>query len=432
MSTLDFNKRARLDVTIYISGSGDFDPLNPTIGVAIPWSMTGEIKAIEFTDERTVKEQLCGLDFGVDKQYRTFGAVNSNGNNSGTTSVGQIPRPPRTGTIVGANRGLLGEWTVNTSPVLSGDGKVDGEVVLLGYYTVAIPQDATADEPIFVDPPIDFISRVYPGDSVFVTGNAQTAKWRVGPQFRYPKPDRTFFWQPNSAPVLTSGGFSDGQLALPGTVMLPTANFYIEDEANAIDGMRYFYAGQGVIFDGQNWIKNTADPVVYTPQNTGPKEFWNTDVAYLSPDFYVRSMEVDQRNKPFIFTNQTIDDESKVTITYSPSQGQPYSVEMVFRWNAPIGVYEKNIQPRPVIYNFGDAWTKYHLNTQEWLNEKFPGSIGSGYQLQTGDGSFMQLGVDEFADGNVTEVTESVEDPYTGQTLTNTITTTLSVTAYME
>jgi hypothetical protein len=312
---------------------------------------------------------------------------------------------------------------------LSEGGKADDAIIENGYYVVGLPTDTTADDPIDISPAIDFLTRVYPGDFVYVAGKGEYAKWSVAPQYRYPQTDRTFSWTPNTDPVLASGGIADGELALPGTIMLPTSNFYIEDEDDAVDGMRYFYANQGVYFDGQRWGKNLPDPIVYTPE-TGPKEFRNIGVVYISPQLYQGLFENDHASKLFVFGNQTINDEEPVKFTVTPEGGgEPEVTDLFFRWDSPGNGCEPNIQPSiSAIHDFGDAWSHYYLENRAWLNLKFPGILGAGFTMKSRDIEpeyAIALGVNFFEDGNVTTITSEIE--VDGETLTNTFTITLSV-----
>jgi len=430
MSLNDYNKRARLDIAVQIVGSGEFYPFSNASAVPVSWTLSGVVMPIDFDDgDLTVEEQTCGIPYESEKQFRTFGVQGSVGNNSGVASVGQLPQFPQ-GLVNFENRGT---WTVNTLPVLSANGNADGELVVRGYYTVAQPDNAGADDPIPIDPPIDFLTRVYPGDRVSVSGTGGSSKWVVASQYRYPKPDRTFFWTPNSNPALASGGLADGELALPGTIMLPTATYYVEDEADAIDGMRYFIAGQGVKFDGQRWTKLLPDAFVYEPPS-GPREFWVTDVSYNSTDRDAARLENDFSFRPFVSTNQTIDDGSPVQLILSPEGSPPETIDLLFRWNGGNNGVATNIQPAvAVLNNFGDAWSTYRLNTRNWLQERIPSAFGAAFRLNTTDPEvYIELYVDEFIDGNVTEISQTVTNPETGDVLTNTYTVTLTATPYIE
>lgn len=432
MSFNDFNRRARIDISINISGSGQFSPLSNSSGTAMNWTLAGTVAAKEADIDLTIKEETCGLPNGSPKEFRRFELPGSTGNTSGTVQTMQLPRIP--GPLL--RQTLIGTWTVNTKPVLSTGGQADGTVVNNGYYVVGLPVDATEDEPINISPAIDFVARVYPGDFVYVVGENEFAKWAVSPKNRYPQTDRTLPWEANTNPVLASGGIADGELALPGTIMLPDADFYIPKQSDGFDGMQYFYANQGVLFDGQRWSKNLPDPFVYIPfEESTDFEFRNIGVSYVSPQQYERLFENDHASKLFVLSNQTINDEDPVKFTVTPEGGgEPEITDMLFRWGSPLNGAETNIQPAiSGIYDFGDAWSHYYLENRVWLNLKFPGILGAGFSLRSQNiepESTIDLGVDAFEDGNVTTITSEIE--VDGETLTNTITITLSVTTHIE
>ena len=425
MSYNDFNRRARLTIVITIEGSGQFNPFQIGYGTPLNWTLNGTVFSKTPTINLTTKEETCGIPYGSPKEFRLFGGGGSTGNTSGTVNTGQLAPP--IGPLLG--QALFGSWLVNTEPVLSANGKADDETVSGGYYVVAQPSNQGIDEPINVSPAIDYITRVYPGDFVYVTGTGETSKWNVAPQHRFPQTDRTFLWQPNSDPVLSSGGFADGVLALPGTIMLPASNYYIVDPADAVDGMQYFYANQGVRFDGQTWSKNLPDPRVYEPPS-GPREFRQLQVSY-SGQRYESLLEFKQSEKPFISVNLTIDDDSPSIFTVTPPEGEPYTSELYFSWGSPMNGAERNIQPSiPAIHDFGDPWSVYHLANRDWILQRFPGELGAGFLLQTRDiepQETLLLGVNEVVDGNVTELEETALDPE-GNTLTNNFKITLQIT----
>jgi hypothetical protein len=427
MSLNDFNDRARLDIRITISGSGEFSPFG-TGNSSMNWSLEGNVEAKSFTDDLTIKEKTCGLDFGSTKEFRRFNFTpSSTGNTSGFITLGQYVSVISAEAVKGAFAGM---WKVNTSPILSAGGKANGEVAAGAYYVVDLPEDGKVDDPIKLDPKIDNIGRVYPGDFVNVQGTGEFAKWFVGPQTRFPKPDRTFFWQPNEDPFLESGGLADGKLAKPGTIMLPTANFYIEDPEDAVDGMRYFYENQGVIFDGQIWKKNLPDPLVYEPEE-GEKEFRNFMVSYVSSQRYESLLEDLHQNKPFIITNQTIDDTNPLEFTITYEGGSTETTSLYFSWLSPLNGVLTNIQPSvPVIYDFFDAWTGYHKANREWVKSRIPGFFGAGFVLQSKNIEpevTLPLYVEEFVDGNITEIVQTAQNDE-GETLTNTFTITVQAT----
>lgn len=431
MSTNSFNKRARLNIIISINGGGAFWPFPDGYGSPCSWSIQGDVVAEQFAEETTVKQDTCGVAFGEDKQFRSFGAQGSTGGTSGTIKVGQYPNFQTAETVLGP---YLGTWQVNTKPVLAAEGKIGDEEAPDGHFVVLLPTapNAKIDDPIVINPKIDDLERVYPGDRVYTSGKGIYRKWRVAPQKRYPKTDRTFFWVPNTNPVIKSGGLVSNELALPGTIMIPTKDFYIEDADDAVDGMRYFYENQGVMFDGQTWTKLLADPVVYEPEQ-GPKEFRNMLVYYASEDFFENRMEADHWQKPFIYTNQRIKLEDKPQFSYTFEGQETETEDMTFKWYQPMNGVDSNIQPGiPVIYNFGDAWSAYHLNNKQWFKTKFPGTTGAGFSLTSDtSGNVLSLGVEDFEDGEVTEIKETYTDPE-GNELENVIAISLTVTAYME
>lgn len=425
MSYNDFNDRARLTIAITIEGTGQFSPFLETYGAPMNWDLIGTVGFLTPEINLSIKEKTCGVPYGSTKEFQLFSGGGSTGNTSGTVNTGQLPPP--IGALLG--QASLGTWTVNSAPVLSAGGYADDTLISGGYYIVAQPSDQGIDEPIEISPAIDYITRVYPGDYVYVTGKNETSKWNVAPQNRFPQTDRTLFWQPNSDPVLSSGGFVDGVLALPGTIMLPTSNHYIADPADAVDGMQYFYANQGVQFDGQTWSKNLPDPRVYEPPD-GPREFRQLQVSY-SGQRYESLLEFKQSEKPFIFANLTIDDFSPSIFTVTPLDGDPYTSELYFYWGSPMNGAERNIQPSiPAIHDFGDPWSKYHIANRDWILQKFPGELGAGFLLKTRDiepQETLMLGVNAVINGNVTEITETAQDPE-GNELINTFKITLQIT----
>lgn len=428
MSLNTFNKRARINVSLLISGTGQFSPFVGEENVPVDWTIEGTVRQGEFVEELTVKEETCGVPYGSEKMFRSFGILpGSTGNTSGSIATGQVP----TQLNILFNRENLGPWIVNTSPVLSPNGYANDAQVIDGYYVVAQPEDAGIDDPIEIDPPIDGLSRVYPGDYVVTTGTGAGLQWQYVPQIRYPKPDRTYFWTPNTSPELESGGIADGELVLPGTVMIPTADYFIEDAADYIDGFYYFSAGNGVLFRGDVWAPLTPNPTVYQPEE-GPPEFWFDLLSYGSTDRYFNLMEGHHRQKPFVFANIPVDDSSTPTYDYTFEGQSQESEGLVFRWLVPGNGVSNNMIPAvSSIYDFGDAWSRFHKNTRDWLAQRFVGINGAGFTLSTtGEGGqdikTIVLGVDEFVDGNQTVIQQTYTDPE-GTTLTNSFTLTLSV-----
>jgi hypothetical protein len=427
MSINAFNKRARINVSVLISGAGQFSPFSGEFGIPINWTIEGRVLQGDFVDELTVKEETCRVPYGSDKMFQEFGIFpGSTGGTSGNIPIGQLPVIAPS-LVEDENRGL---WIVNTSPILAPGGYAGETLVQRGYYTVAQPEDAGIDDPINIDPPIDGLSRVYPGDQVTTVGTGANTQWRVVSQQRFPKPDRTFFWTPNSAPHLESGGLADGELVLPGTVMIPTTDFFIEDSADYIDGMFAFIAGSGLMFNGQTWSSLVAAPYVYEPEND-PRELWY-NIGYGGTGRYDTLLEAQHLQKPFVYGNIPVDDASTPTYDYTPEDQPTQSEALIFRWGNPLNGVANNMVARPLLYDFGDAWSRFHRNTRDWLTQRFPGINGAPFSLSTtGEGGqdvkTIQLEVDRFEDGNETVIQQTYTDPE-GNTLTNSFTITLSAT----
>jgi hypothetical protein len=426
MSLNDFNDTASADISISVSGSGQFSPF---YGQSYPlnWTLSGDIYGEQFTDNRNIKQKTCGTGLYTDKKYTTFNARGSVGNTSGAITSGRVSRVYSPETIAGTN---IGNWDVNTKPVLTNGGFADGVLSQRVNYTVALPktQGAKIDDPITIDPPIDYVARVYPGDTVytqvFTQGDGQkTGRWYVAPQERFPKPDRTFFWEPNENPKLEAGGIADGKLQLPGTIMLPTSDHHIANYSDSFDGMSYFYENQGVMFDGQEWTKKTVDPYVYKPEE-GPEEFRNLGIGYFDREFYALLLEDLHWQKSQVITKQLIDDTNLVTLTVTPEEGEAYSTEFYFRWGS---LENKEIQNGEIIYDFGDAWSKYRIANQEWLTEKKLNTCGIIlWEKDAPDPENpMQIWMGAlFKDGETFTTEEKID--FEGQELINTFTVTVT------
>jgi len=372
MSLNDFAASVDLNFTASFSGNGQFSPFDGDGPSPLNWSFTGGVQGAGGTDNRTIREKTCfiGGRGENDSTYSSFYLTGSTGNTSGTQTIGRVYVNPLPDKIRTAD---LGKWKVNTEPVLSNGGSVDGSPSKLGFYTVAIPPpddpndpiDKKKDDPITINPPIDGITRVYPGDFMYAIDLYGGGKrWVYQPQQRFPQKDRTFFWTPNTDPVLESGGISGGKLVKPGTIMLPTKDFPLNETDPSIDGMRYFYEGQGVLFDGKVWKKLTPDAVPLY-QETGPPIYIlpNAVGIYLNDDIYPRTLEQMNQQKCFVFTTAQIDDSDPIALTITPDPpDEPYTIEMVFSW----GMFEdRRVQGAPVIYDFGDKWSAYHKRQRQ-------------------------------------------------------------------
>lgn len=395
------------------------------------------MSATQEPQNTTIREETCGINPSDPKYYLSFGATGSTGNNSGNIVTGTYKetRPPFLD-----QKPLVGEWLVNTKPVLSTGGLVD-ESPAGGYYIVKRPSTVVGiDDPVIINPAIDNLKRVYEGDIVFVSNN----QWYVAPQARNPLPDRTFSWEPNNTPVLEAGGRVDGKLAKPGTIMLPDEDFYIAKQSDSFDGMRYFYQGQGVLFDGQKWSKKLQDPYVYE-KDSNTQEFRNLDIHYYSAQRYERLLESDQEDKGRIFGYRPIDYTTPIAFTVTPpppepgqDPGEPYTINFYFYWMSPmLGIIDNAIPATPIRYDFNDAWSKYHIANFEWLKArpKISGAfIGAGIVLKSKpefgqDEEVLYLFIDAFEDGNVTTIKEKSQDPE-GNPIENefSVTTQLTVT----
>lgn len=400
------------------------------------WSIAGQMSARQEEQNTTVREETCGINPNDPKYYLSFGAPGSTGNTSGDIVTGAYreTRPPFLD-----QKPLVGEWLVNTKPVLSAGGLVDGEPTA-GYYIVKRPSTVVkVDDPIAINPAIDNLKRVYEGDIVFVSGN----KWSVAPQYRDPLPDRTFTWEPNESPVLKAGGLVDGKLAKVGTIMLPDADYYISKQSDAFDGMRYFYEGQGVMFDGQAWSKKLQDPFVYE-KNSSTNEFRNLEMHYYSPQRYERLMEQTHEDKGRVIGYQPISYETPIAFTVTPpppepgqEPGQPYTIDFYFYWMSPqLGIADNALPAAPIRFDFKDAWSTYHIANFEWLKErpKVGGAlIGAGIILKNKpeagqEEEVLYLYIDAFEDGNVTKIKEKGKDADGNELLNEfSISTTLTV-----
>lgn len=424
MSQTDFKTSANVVISISIVASGEFDPTMQGAGNKLTWSLNGTARGASFDDTRTTKEKTCGVPFGIQKTYADFSVDGSVGSTSGTINIGRLPRFSSAETVGGYQ---IGTWKVNTSPVLSSSGFANGIETTGGYYIVELPQDAKADDPIVINPPIDYVSRVYPGDKVYSTGATGNKKWNVLSQERFPLSDRTFFWEPNENPKLEAGGIADGKLAKPGTVMLPTSDHYIPVMSDGFDGMRYFYQNQGVMFDGQKWTKLLLDPYAYkTPSNA--YEFRNLDVYYFDREFHPQLLEFLHSSKCFGTTNQEVDDSQP--ITYSQTfENETTETDFLFRWG---DFNNKQIQGGRAIKDFGDAWSKYHLANLDWLvDRKIIGTYAVAFakdEVMDPDGNFYRPAIPFYAifkDGYTTEIKEQIE--VDGETLTNEFSITVNV-----
>lgn len=383
MALYEFAARAVAEITITFDCSGEFSPFNGD-PYAIAWTISGTVEAENFTDTRSIPEKICGANPNPPKFYTTFNTFTNNGSTSGVQDIGIVTNRNTIDplSLVGT---LLEKWVPNTNPVISSDGKIDGTVTPKGYYTVELPDDPkkTADDPIELDPPIDYISRVYPGDIILTVPDSVGLgrKWVMQSQERFPKSDRTFAWTVNTSPKIESGGIMDGKLAKPGTIVLPDQDFFIEKPEDMIDGMAYFYENQGVMFNGQIWQKLLLDPTRHDREHDSP-EFRNMQVYYSSREQYPWLFEYLHRRKPFVSTTQTVDDTKPLKFRGQAEGQDPIEVDLYFRWGMD---FENNrIQGGQMIHDFKDAWSKYFLNNIQWIKDR-GNPLTSGITLFTGD-----------------------------------------------
>jgi hypothetical protein len=422
MSTIDFNERGRITISIDINGGGQFDPISGSVN-PIAWGIQGTVTAVDGDNNLTTREKLCGFNNASgDKIYTAFSATPSVGGNSGRINTGILPTPinPQ---IYGQK---LGTWKVNTSPVLSSDGQINGELAQKGYYIAQVADGQKYDDAIVISPAIDGIARIYAGDMIYTAPYNQGRRWYILPQDRQPKPDRTLFWDPNESPYVEENGKIDGKLAKPGTIILPTSTLDFTDDEQPFFG-KYALAGQGWLWNGYTWLGGGA-PYRSRLTPTSPIQYRFLDVTYSHSDYTAGCMEIVHANKPFVFTTKQINDENPVVLTFYPEDGESYQMQLKFRWFADF-LGPAAIQPKYAIYDFGDAWSKYHIANTEWLktNKEFQ-LIGAGCVLITTDTEVpvIELGCEVFEDGNVTTFTTTVETPE-GGTLTNSITLTLTI-----
>ena len=396
MSVNDFKKRPRLSITLTFNCSGQFNPF--TGFGALEWSLFGTLTGQTGTPNVTVRDITCQRPTDADTIFGFFDIQGSTGNTSGTIDVGVLPK--------GFSGIYKGEWKVNTEPVLEANGIVNG---LPGsrseYYVVAMPTTpagVTADDPINITPPIDELKRVYPGDFISIDRYFGTQRWYVYPQSRQPKPDRTFFWDPNVAPLLTTDGKANGKLVKPGTVMIPTKTENVKGIETPLALQGYFINGAGIMWNGQSWIK------YYSARNATPFEekenLWPL-VSYQSPNFYEYRFESEHSRKFLIQTNTRQEEGQSLTYT-EIIDGQPSSQPAYFQFGTPFGGIQGNFQGAPVFYDHGDAYSFNYKKQKEFWQSKgqsFNPAGGNVTVYGTESSQSFSIGVSEFEDGNQTE-----------------------------
>jgi hypothetical protein len=429
MSLNDFNKQVTFTIGVEISGSGQFSPFEPTYGIPMNWTIEGRMQMKSVDQNATLRDETCGgIDLLDPAYFLSWNAPGSVGSNSGTIEFGYYkPKQP----AIISNTTFGGIWKFNTDPVLSAGGKVNGENAKYFYIVQRPPEVETVDDPILIDPPIDGLKRIYEGDLIYVNSGV----WNVSPQNRFPKTDRTFFWEPNTQPVLKAGGIIDDKLAKPGTIMLPDEDYYIAKQSDGFDGMRYFYENQGVMFDGQIWSKLSNDPLVYK-KDEETNEFRDLNVSYISQQNFVSRLEELHQNKGQVIGYIPIDYEEAITFTETPEEGDPIVTDFFFYWMSPqAGIIDNAIPATAVRYDFKDAWSKYYASNATWLKErpKIAGAfLGAGFFLKSkaeggNDEQIINLSVNFLEDGNKTKIEDKIKNAE-GTDLVNTFNITTSIT----
>lgn len=429
MSLNDFNKTAKIEIGVAITGSGQFSPFEPTYGMPMNWTIEGQMKMKTVEQNTTLRDETCGgIDLNDPAYFKSWNAPGSVGSNSGTIEFGYFT-PKKPGIIDGKTFG--GIWKFNTNPVLSSGGQVNGKDAEFFYVVQRPPEVKTVDDPILIDPPIDSLKRIYEGDLIYVSSGL----WNVSPQNRFPKKDRTFFWEPNTNPVLKAGGLVNDELTKPGTIMLPDEDYYISKSSDGFDGMRYFYENQGVMFDGQVWSKLALDPLVYQ-KDKDTTEFINLNVQYISQQSFVVLLESLHRDKGQVLGYIPIDYKDAIKFTVTPEEGEPEITDFFFYWMSPqSGIIDNAIPATPIRYDFKDAWSKYHQSNAVWLKERpkiATGFLGAGFYLKSKaeDGKeeqIINLSIKLLEDGNITKIEEKIKNEE-GVEIVNTFNITTSIT----
>lgn len=421
MSVNNFKKRPRLNITLTFSCNGQFNPF--TGSGALQWSLSGTLNGQTGTPNVTVRDITCSRPTDADKIFGFFNIQGSTGNTSGTIDVGILPQR-----FSGIPKG---EWKVNTSPVLAANGIVNG---LPGsrseYYVVAMPTTpagVTADDPINITPPIDELRVVYPGDFISIDRLFGTQRWYVYPQRRQPKPDRTFFWNPNVAPFLTTDGKADGELVKPGTVMIPTKTENVKGLTNPLALQGYFINKIGVMWDGQTWVK------YYSAKNVTPfgeqENLWPL-FSYQSPNFYEYRFESEHSRKFLIETNTRQEEGASLIYTETFDGGEPFSQPAYFEFGTPFGGIQGNFQGASVFYDHNDAYSFNYKKEKEFYQTNgraFNPASGDVTVYRTEGPESFSIGISEFENGNETEY-ETIGYDDEGNELRNTFRISVQIT----
>jgi hypothetical protein len=418
-----------------------------------------------------IREQTCSPDPDHNKDYCrplfTSGVTESGYANFGFPNFVQQSFLAKT---LPANYGY---WLANTEPEIEyevdsdniGKVTIDGEAAAeTRVYIVKNPIKDLGKDVARNDVPIHLAAGVvtnavpavvYEGDLIYIYRNdfvvtpedPENLLIRIIRQKRYPATDRTFVWTPNTSPVLKKGGYSDGVLVKPGTVMIPNATTSLRaydggvgpppsippDEVLTID---YVYAGMGIMFDGTDWVS-----LVGVPERLLKKDGKydhrniNLNLKYIDEDQpHIALTESFYANRPFILLSAPSDGNGQAQLTaFKPDPPDPgpepedLNLEL---FSFPRAFFI-------LLHDFQDAWSKYHQDNKDW-RDTINIAYGTRYTFGWGgfnpekqpdppaepiEEFFVYAPAQTFRDGEVTEVEVKDQDGNTvaGSTLSTTI-----------
>ena len=291
-----------------------------------------------------------------------------------------------------------GKWVVNETPEIKyeedeggvsrveidGDNITAKRVYIVQSKETYGPAVIRNDQPIYLQPGVVTTGTnavVYEGDIIYIyPTQGENVEIQIIRQKRYPKPDRTFFWTPNTSPVLTKGGYSNGVLVPPGTVMIPNKTTSLRDydggdgpppsippdEVLPID---YVYAGQGLVFDGDDWVSLVGVPErIKKKDDTYSHRNLNLHQKYIDEDQqHISLTEKIFANRPLIILNGPVDSApcGQVDLTAErpdppPDPPGPEPEDLSLQ------VYSPDRAFFYLLYDFGDAWSRYHQDNKDW------------------------------------------------------------------